>query len=118
MMGDQLVHPGEAVEVVTVELAGFRRANSGESAFGIAAEQGPIWHVGQADNGQRSCLHGVGKIAARRRLRGDPGRAAVAVDIDRDGVAQDSERGRCGLGGPRRFRRTARPNLAGEHRRD
>jgi hypothetical protein len=42
----------------------------------------------------------------------------MAVDIDRNGVAQDGERGRCGLGGPRRFRRTARPNLAGEHRRD
>jgi len=104
--------------VVTVELAGFRRANSGESAFGIAAEHGPVWHVGQADNGQRSCLHGVGKIAARRRLRGDPGLAAVAMDVDRDRVAQDSERGRCGLGGPRRFRRTSRFNLAGQHRAD
>ena len=37
MIGDQLVRPGEAAEVIAVELAWLRRANSGESAFGIAA---------------------------------------------------------------------------------
>ena len=105
--GDQIVHPGEAVDVVAVELAWFRRADRGQRAFGSAAEHGPVRHVGQAGHRQRSRPHRVGEIVARRHLRDDPGFAAVAMDIDRDGVAQDGECGRGGLGGPRRFRRTA-----------
>ena len=30
---------------------------------------GPVWYVGQAGDGQRPCLHGVGKIAARQHHR-------------------------------------------------
>src|SRR5262249_45700646 len=59
MIGDQLVHPGEAAEVVAVELAWLRRANRGESALGIAAEHGPVRYVGQAGDRQRSYPHRV-----------------------------------------------------------
>jgi hypothetical protein len=52
MIGDQLVHPGEAVEVIAVELAWLRRSNSGESALGIAAEHRPVRYVGQASDRQ------------------------------------------------------------------
>ena len=118
MIGDQLVGPGEAVEMVPVELARLRRANGGERAFGVAAEHRPVRHVGEAGDRQRSRPHRVGEIVARRRLRGDPGPAAVAMDIDRDRAAQHGERGGCGLGAPRRLRRTARSPRAGQHRAD
>ena len=118
MVGDQRVDPGEAIEVVAVELARLRGASCGKHPCGAAAEHGPVRHVGEAGDGERSCPHRVGEIAARRRLRDDPGVAAVAMDIDGNGVAQDGERRRCGLGGPRRLRRTARPGLAGKHRPD
>src|SRR5262245_56957889 len=40
------------------------------------------------------------------------------MDIKRDGFAEDIERGRSILGRPRSCRRTARPDLAGQHRPD
>jgi len=46
-----------------VELAWLRRANSGESAFGIATEHRPVRYVGQASDRQRSRPHRVGEIA-------------------------------------------------------
>ena len=40
VVGDQLVHPGEAVEVVPVKLARLRRANGGERAFALRPSTG------------------------------------------------------------------------------
>jgi len=118
MTGDQLVHPGEAVEVVPVKLARCRRSHHSEGPFRAAAEHRPVRHVGQAGDRQRSGAHRVREIAARRRLRRDAGAAAMAMDVDRNRVAQDAERGRCGLGASRRLRRAARPSIAGECRPD
>jgi len=118
MIGDQLIQPGEPVEVIPVELAGCRLANCGEPALGAAFEYGPIRHVRQASDRQRSAAHRFCEIAARRRLRRDAGAAAMAMDIDGNGVAQDGKCRRRGLGGLRRCRRTARPSAAGEHRAD
>src|SRR5690348_8289932 len=41
--GDQLVHPGEAIEVVAVKLTWCRRSNCRETALGAACEHGPVW---------------------------------------------------------------------------
>jgi hypothetical protein len=71
MTGDQLVHPGEAVEVVPVKLAQCRRSHHGEGPFRTATEHRPVRHVGQAGDRQRSGAHRVREIAARRRLRRD-----------------------------------------------
>src|SRR5262245_44256485 len=116
--GDQLVHPSEAVEVVPVKLARRRRANCGKTAPGAACEHRPVRNVGEASHRQGTGAHRVCEIAARRRLRGDTGSAAMAMDIKRDGFAEDIERGRSILGSPRRCRRTAWPDLAGQHRPD
>src|SRR5215470_20048750 len=116
MIGDQLVHPGEAAEVVAVQFASLRRANSGESALGIAAEHGPVRYVGQAGGRQRSYPHRVREIAAGRSLRDDPGTAAMTMHVDRDGLAEHVERGRGILGRPGCVGRTARPDFAGQHR--
>ena len=80
--GDQLVHPGEAVEMVPVKLARCRRSHHSEGPFRAATEHRPVRHVGQAGDRQRSRPHRVCEIAARRRLRGDAGAAAMAMDID------------------------------------
>jgi hypothetical protein len=87
MTGDQLVHPGKAVDVVAVKLARRRRSHYSESPLGIAAEHRPVRHVGQAGDRQRSGAHRVREIAARRRLRRDAGAAAMAMDVDRNRVA-------------------------------
>ena len=52
MIGDQFVHPGEAVEVVPVKLAGRRHAHHSEGTFRAAAKHRPIRHVGQASDRQ------------------------------------------------------------------
>jgi hypothetical protein len=66
--GNQLVHPGEAVEVVPVKLARCWRSHHSEGPFRAATEHGPVRHVGQAGDGQRSGVHRVCEIAAWRRL--------------------------------------------------
>src|SRR5207302_6292312 len=38
MAGDHLIHPGEALEMVPIEQARLRRAQRGEDALGIPAE--------------------------------------------------------------------------------
>jgi hypothetical protein len=114
----QLVHPGEAVEVVAVELARSRRSNCGETSLGSAREHGPVRHVGETSDRKRSRAHCVCEITAWRRLRGNAGAAAMAMDVDRDRVAQHGECRRGGLGTLRRLRRTAWSNFAGQHRRD
>ena len=74
--------------------------------------------VFQSSTIQRSRPHRACEIAAWRRLRGDAGAAAMAMDIDRNRVAQDGEHRRRGLGGLRRLGRAARSHLSGEHRPD
>ena len=115
VIGDQFVQPGETVEVVTVKLARHRRAHHSEGPFRIASEHRPVRHVGQAGDCQRSRAHRVCEIAARPRLRSDAGAAAMAMDIERDGFAQDRERGGGILGRGRRFRRITRSSVAGKH---
>src|SRR5262249_46167875 len=99
-------------------LARRRRASCGETALGAAREHGPVRDVGQTSDRQRSRPHRAGNIAARPRLRCDAGAAAMAMDIDRNGVAQHGEGRRCVLGGLARLRGTARPAATGEHRPD
>src|SRR6516164_2916511 len=50
--GNQLVHPGEAIEVVAVELARCRCSNCGETTLGAACEHRPVRHVGEAGDRQ------------------------------------------------------------------
>jgi len=118
MAGDQLVHPGKALEVVPVELARLRRAHHGQGAFGIPAEDGAVRHVRKARDRQRSRAHRVREIVARRCFRGNAGFPAMRMDIDGNGFAQDIERGGGGLGRPARFRRAARSHLPGQQRPD
>ena len=118
MIGDQLIHPGEAVEVVPVKLARCRRSHHSEGPFRAATDHRPVRHVRQAGDRQRSDAHRLCEITARRCLRRDTGGAAMAMDVDGNGVSQDGECRRCGRGGLRRCRRTVRPDLAGEHRPD
>src|SRR5258708_7332368 len=47
MVGNQRVHPGEALEMMTIELSRLRHAHRGQSAFGIPGEDGAVRHVGQ-----------------------------------------------------------------------
>ena len=100
--GDQLVHPGEAFEVVLVELPRPGRPHHGQRTLGISTEDGPVRHIGEARDRERSRPHVPGEITARRRLRGDSGLAAMGVNIDRDRCAQDLQRYRRNLGCPRR----------------
>src|ERR1700730_17817203 len=52
MIGDQLIHPGEALEVVAIELARPWRAQYSESAFRIPAEYRAVRHVREARDRQ------------------------------------------------------------------
>src|SRR5262249_15149186 len=67
MIGDQLVHPGEAVEVVTIKLAWYRLSHHGKGPCRAAAEHGPVRHVSQAGDRERSRTHCVCEIVARQR---------------------------------------------------
>ena len=118
VVGDHFIHPGEALEMVPIELARLGCAQCGQNALRIPAENRAVRHVGEACDRQRSRPHAVRKVVARRRFRRDPGAAAMCMDVERDGFAQDIERGRCGLGRLGGGCRTARSNLAGEHRAD
>jgi len=68
MIGNQLIPPGEAVEVVPVKLAQCRGSHHSEGPFRIAPEHGPVRHVNQARDRQRSGAHRVCEIGARRRI--------------------------------------------------
>ena len=68
MIGNQLIPPGEAVEVVPVKLAQCRGSHHSKGPFRIAPEHGPVRHVNQARDRQRSGAHRVCEIGARRRI--------------------------------------------------
>lgn len=72
MIGDQLIHPCKALQVVAIELARLRRAHHSQSALRIPAEYRAVRHVREARDRKRSRPHVIRKIVARRRLRGDP----------------------------------------------
>ena len=104
--------------MVPIELAWLGCAHRGQNALGIPAEDGAVRHVGEACDRQRSRSHGVCEVIVRRRLRRDPGLAAMRMYIDGNGLAQDIERSSGGLGRPGGGCRAAGSNLAGEHRVD
>jgi hypothetical protein len=116
VLRDHLVHPGESIEMVFVELAGLRLALGGREAGRVPAEERTVRHIGEAHRGQRSRAHPCGEIVAGRRQRRDPGRPAMAVDIDGDRSPQDLERRRHRVGCLRRRRRAAQFRTAAEHR--
>jgi len=103
--------------MVLVELTRLRGAHSREDAGRIPAENRTVRHVCEARHRQRSRSHAVHEIVIGGCLRGDPGRPAMCMHIDRDEFAEDAESrsGGCrGFGGSR----AARPHTAGEHRAD
>ncbi len=116
MVGDHLVHPGEALEMVLIEQARLGRAQRGEDAGRIPAEDGSVRHVREARDRERSRTHAVREIAVGGRLRHDAGRPAMGVDIDGDRFPQDVERGGGGLGRLGGGGRTPRCHTAAEHR--
>jgi hypothetical protein len=69
VMANDLVHPGEAIEMVPIKLAWFGAAHHGERPLGIPAEDRAIRHVGEACDGKRARPHCIRQIAAWRRLR-------------------------------------------------
>ena len=68
VVGDHPIHPGEALEVVPIELARLGRAQRRQNAPRVPAEDRAVRHVGQACDGERSGPHGVREIVVRRRL--------------------------------------------------
>ena len=52
MVGDHLVHPGEALEMVLIKRARLRRAQRGENAGRIPAEDGSVGDVRKARDRQ------------------------------------------------------------------
>ncbi len=79
--GHQLVDPGQAIEVVAVELAGRGLADDGQDTGGGAPQQRAVRHVGQTDGGQATGAHALREIIRGRRPGDDAGRASVAVDV-------------------------------------
>src|SRR5262249_58066423 len=53
MIGDQLVHPGEAVEAVTIKLGRYRLSHKCKGPPRAAAQHGPVRPVDQASARQR-----------------------------------------------------------------
>jgi len=118
MVCHHLIHPGEALEMVLIEQARLRRAQCGEDAGRIPAKDGTVRHVREARNRQRSRPHAGCETVIGRRLRRNPARTAMGMDIHGDRSSQHVERrgggfGRLGGGG-----RTARPDATTEHRAD
>ena len=115
--GDQLVHPGEAVEVVPVELARRRRAHRDEHALPRCdPSTGPSGtSARQAIASDPARMRGR-EIVARRPPGGDAVLPAVAVDIDGDVVGEELlravERGGLRRAGP------ACPRATGSERRE
>jgi hypothetical protein len=115
--GHQLVHPGDALEVVLVELTGGGLADHGEHIVGVAPENRGIRHIGETDDGHAARSHALGEIAARRTLRRHPGETGMGVHVDGDVVLEKlpgrrhfpRRSGRGGLGTASRCR------AAGEH---
>src|SRR5207247_3982132 len=68
MAGNHLIHPGEALDMVLIEQARLRRAQRGEDALSIPAEDRTIRYVRQACGRERPCPHGVREIVAGGRL--------------------------------------------------
>jgi hypothetical protein len=68
--------------MVLIEQARLRRAQCGEDAGRIPAKDGTVRHVREARDRKRSRPHAVREIVAGGRLRCDPSRPAMRVDID------------------------------------
>jgi hypothetical protein len=47
VMGDHLIHPGQTLQVILVELVRFRRSQCGQYSGCVPAENGSIRHVGE-----------------------------------------------------------------------
>jgi hypothetical protein len=118
MIGDHLVHPGEALEMVPIELSRLGGAHRSQNALRIPAEDRAVGHIGEACDGERSRPHGVREIVVRRRCRRDPRLTAMRMNVDGDRFAQHSERSSGCIGHLGGGCRTTRSNLAGEHRID
>jgi hypothetical protein len=82
MMRNQLVHPGEPVEMIAVKFVRCRGAHHSECTFGTAAEHWEIRDVGKTGDRQRSRAHRIRQVVARRRFRRDPGLSAMRVHVD------------------------------------
>src|SRR5271165_891964 len=54
MVGDHLIHPSEALEMVPVELARLRCTHRGQNPLRIPAKDRAVRHVGRACDGKRS----------------------------------------------------------------
>jgi len=95
MICDHLIHPSWTIEMVRVELSRLGGAQRGENACRIPGKDGTVRHVGQVCHRKRSRPHGAREVVVvRRRFSRDPGLAAMRIDIDRDGLAQNVERNR------------------------
>ena len=116
--GDHLVHPGEALEMVLIELTRLRRALCREDAGRVSGEDGAVRYVREARNRQRSRPHAVREIVVGARLRGDPARPAKAMDIDGYGIAQHVECRGSGLGRLSGGGRAARFHTTAQHHAD
>jgi hypothetical protein len=57
VIGHQIIHPGQAFEVMAVELAGHRSAQRRQHTRSIPAEDWAVRHVGEAGHSQRPLAH-------------------------------------------------------------
>jgi hypothetical protein len=115
MIGDHLINPGEAVQVILVEFVRRRRSQRGEHSGGVPAENGAVRHVGETCDRQRSGPHALCEIVTGRGARGNSSRAAMGMNVDGDGFAQHLKRGRGRFGCLGGSRRTTRRRAAGQH---
>jgi hypothetical protein len=118
MMSNQLIHPGEPVEMMTVEFARCGCAHHREGTFGTAAEHRHVRDVGKTRHRQGSRAHCIREVAARRRFRRDAGPAAMRVHVDRNRSAKHIQCGRRALGGSGGGGRARWSCLASKHRLD
>ncbi len=75
-----------------VQLARRGLSDGGQNASGVAAQQGPSGHVGQAHSGEVAGAHAPGKVVGGRGAGDDGGGASVAMDVDGDVVLQHLQR--------------------------
>jgi len=62
VVGDDFIHPGETLEMVTVELARLGCSHRGERACFIPGKDRTVRYVGEAGRRQRSRPHRLGQM--------------------------------------------------------
>src|SRR5207245_9238329 len=85
--------PREAVEMIAVEESRLWRAQGDENIPGVAAEDGTVGHVGEAEDGDAAGAHLAREVVARPGGAGrNPVRARVGVDVDPAVAAEQGRR--------------------------